>query len=97
MQMKLRVHFASGAQQDVTAQFSDFVMFERTWNKSVAKFSDDIRLTDLAWLAWKAMSRMKMTDQPFEPTWLESVQTVDVLTDEEEVTAPLDGTPPQVA
>jgi hypothetical protein len=93
MQMKFKVTYNSGDVQEVTAVFADFVMFERTWNKSVAKFGDDIRLTDLAWIAWRALTTRKLTSSPFEPDWLNSIENVDVVSDEE-VSAPLEQTQP---
>jgi hypothetical protein len=93
MQMKFKVIYTTGEPHEVTAGFADFVMFERTWNKSVAKFGDDIRLTDLAWLAWRALTSKKIISIPFEPDWLNGVENVEVVSDEE-VPAPLEQTQP---
>jgi hypothetical protein len=91
MQMNFKVTYTSGETHDVKAGFADFVMFERTWNKSVAKFGDDIRLTDLGWLAWRALTSKKMISIPFEPDWLSTVENVEVISDDElEVSAPLE-------
>jgi len=95
MQMNFKVTYNGGETQEVTAGFADFVMFERTWNKSVAKFGDDIRLTDLGWLAWRALTSKKMISIPFEPDWLGTVNNVEVVSDDEtEVPAPLEQTQP---
>jgi hypothetical protein len=95
MQMNFKVTYTSGETHDVKAGFADFVMFERTWNKSVTKFGDDIRLTDLAWLAWRALTSQKMIESPFEPTWLSKVENVEVLSEDEmEVPAPLEQSQP---
>lgn len=82
MQMNLVVTFTNGDRQKVKALLPDFVMFERTWNRSVANFEKEIRLTDIAWIAWKAQTRLGMTTAQFEPDWLNSVFSVEV--DEEE-------------
>jgi hypothetical protein len=99
MQMTMRVTFndASKTTKDCAAIFADFVAFERTWNRSVAKFTEELRLTDIAWLAWKSEIRCKNTQETFD-LWLEKVGTIDLLSDEEEdapeevqqATAPLD-------
>jgi hypothetical protein len=88
MQMNLVVTFTNGDRQKVKALLPDFVMFERTWNRSVANFEKEIRLTDIAWIAWKAQTRLGMTTAPFEPDWLNSVFSVEV--DDEEQIAPSD-------
>lgn len=93
MQMKFKVTYQTGEPQEVTANFADFVMFERTWNKSVAKFDTDIRLTDLAWIAWRALTSRKLVSVPFEPDWLNSVENVE-LVDDEVAPAPLEQTQP---
>ena len=90
MQMKFKVTYISGEPQEVTATFADFVMFERTWNKSVSKFGEDIRITDIAWIAWRALTSKKMISSPFEPDWLNNVENVEVI--DEEVPAPLEQT-----
>ena len=57
MKIALRVTYNDGTTSDVDAVFADFVSFERTWQRSVTKFEAEIRLTDLAWLAWSAEAR----------------------------------------
>lgn len=86
MQMKMRVAFSDGSTKDCTAIFADFVAFERTWTRSVAKFETDIRLTDIAWLAWKSEVRCKNTSEQFDD-WLLKVDTIDLVTDDEEAEA----------
>lgn len=93
MQMKFKVTYIGGETTEITAGFADFVMFERTWNKSIAKFGDDIRLTDLAWLSWRALTNKNVINKPFEPDWLNTVENVEVISDEAEVPAPLEQTP----
>lgn len=97
MKMQMRIIFNDATTKDCEAIFADFVSFERTWNRSVAKFETELRLTDIAWLAWKTQIRCKNTEQQFD-LWLEGVETIDVITEDvpdlpEEVqqdSAPLD-------
>ena len=76
MKIELKVLFVDGTTTDVDAMFADFVAFERQWQRSVVKFEQELRLTDLAWLAWKSETRMRHTQLPFE-TWIETVESVE--------------------
>ena len=78
MKLGLRVTFSEGEQKNITARFSDFVAFERTWNRSVARFENELRLTDLAWLAWHAETRLNQTKLKFDPDWIAGVEEVEV-------------------
>jgi hypothetical protein len=81
MKLAMTVKPIDGEQYDVTARFGDFVAFERTWNRSVAKFESEMRLTDIAWLAWQVSKRTGRTQAAFDPDWIQSVDEV-VLKDE---------------
>ena len=81
MKMEMRIVFNDGTTKDCTAIFADFVAFERTWNRSVTKFETELRLTDIAWLAWKTQIRVKNIQEQFD-IWLESVETIDVIAEE---------------
>lgn len=83
MKIALRVVYTDGTTSDVDAVFADFVGFERTWQRSVTKFESEIRLTDLAWLAWSSETRNKKTALKFDPDWIATVETVEMRTDEE--------------
>ena len=78
MKIALRVHYTDGEKRDVEAKFADFVSFERTWQRSVARFETEIRLTDLAWLAWSAETRAKATTAKFDPDWIQTVEQVEI-------------------
>ncbi|NBR87860.1 MAG: hypothetical protein EBS84_20935 [Proteobacteria bacterium] len=78
MKLPLTIIYTNGEKREVVAAFADFVQFERTWSRSVARFEHDFRLTDLAWLAWSAETRAKRTDKKFDPDWLETVETVEL-------------------
>lgn len=81
MKLQMRIIFNDATTKECEAIFADFVAFERTWNRSVTKFETELRLTDIAWLAWKTQIRMKNTQEQFD-IWLEKVETVDVITED---------------
>lgn len=94
MEMKMTVTMRDNSKIECTAQFADFVMFERTWNKSVATFQQELRLTDLAWLAWRSQIRLKKISIQFDE-WLENVSEIDLddadtVAEVEQSSAPLD-------
>lgn len=93
MKIAMVVVLNDGARKDVEAVFSDFVAFERTWNRSVTKFEEELRLTDLAWLAWHSEKRRKETTLGFDPDWINLVSEIE-LKDDDEVSVPLEKTLP---
>ena len=80
MKINLEVTSLDSVTTKVTAQFADFIAFENEKNRSVANFQTELRLTDLAWLAWHAEKRTKKTAMKFEE-WIETVEGVEVGTD----------------
>lgn len=91
MKLGLKITFSEGEPRKVTARFSDFVAFERTWNRSVARFENELRLTDLAWLAWHAETRLNNTKLKFDPDWIALVEEVEVADADRDI--PLETTP----
>ena len=77
MRLNLRVSYADESVAEVVASAPDLVAFEQRWDRSVARFGDDFRLTDMCWLAWHALKRKGETALEFEP-WLESIDSVTV-------------------
>ncbi len=77
MRIGLNVKYLDGTAKTVAAQFVDFIAFEREQGRSIAKFETELRLTDLAWLAWHAEKRTKATGHGFD-AWLETVDAVEV-------------------
>lgn len=75
MKLNLRVTYNDGAAADVTASAADLVAFEQKWDRSVIKLGDDIRITDLCWLAWHSTKRTKPDTADFE-SWLETIDMV---------------------
>ena len=66
MKINLEVTTLDAVTTKVSAQFADFIAFENEKNRSVANFQTELRLTDLAWLAWHATKRTKNTAMKFE-------------------------------
>lgn len=93
MKMPLKVTFTDGTDKQIVAKFADFVSFERVWQRSVAKFENELRLTDLAWLAWSALTRAGETAKKFDPDWLETVDVIEPIADEAGTPVPLEKTP----
>lgn len=93
MKIGMVVVFEDGNKTDVEAVFADFVAFERTWNRSVTKFEQELRLTDLAWLAWHSEKRRKKTALTFDPDWISTVSEIE-LKEDEEVPVPLEKAQP---
>lgn len=87
MQLHLVVKPIEGEPIEVTARFADFVSFERTWQRSVARLEHEMRLTDLAWLAWHALKRTNRVHSQFDPDWVNTIEEVTVK--EERDTSPL--------
>ena len=85
MKIAMTVKFDDGTDKKVEAVFADFVAFERTWNRSVTRFEQELRLTDLAWLAWHSEKRRKETTLNFDPEWIATVSEIELAEDEEEV------------
>lgn len=85
MKIGMTVKFNDGKEKNVEAVFADFVAFERTWNRSVTRFEQELRLTDLAWLAWHSEKRMKQTTDQFDPDWIATVSEIELTEDEDEV------------
>ena len=77
MKINLEVTTLENVTTKVTAQFADLIAFEREQNRSVANFQTELKLTDLAWLAWHAEKRTKKTALNFDQ-WTETVDSVEV-------------------
>ena len=78
MKIALKVEYLDGTVEPVEAVFADFVGFERTWQRSVVRLETEMRLTDLAWLAWHSEKRMKRTTLQFVPDWINTVAEIEI-------------------
>jgi hypothetical protein len=75
MRINLRVEFTDGNNKDVTCSAKDLVAFEEKYSRSVARFEQEMRLTDLLWLAWHSENRTKATGKDFD-SWLDDVESI---------------------
>lgn len=95
MKLELIVEFKDGTKKEVTAVFADFVGFEQTFNRSVTAFEREMRLTDLAWLAWSSEKRNQATPLPFQPDWVDKVAEISLNLDkDDDGDSPLETTAP---
>lgn len=71
MKMHLRVTNGDGSTADVMVSAVDLVAFESKFDKSVTRFQEDFRMTDIYWLAWHTLQRKNKSIGEFEQ-WLET-------------------------
>jgi hypothetical protein len=76
MKMNLKVTYADESATDVVVSVADFVAFEEKFDRSVAKFEQEFKLTDMCWLAWHRLHKKDKSTGDF-PEWLENVESVD--------------------
>ncbi len=77
--MKITIAVSSSAtdeKRNVVAEFADFIAWETAFDKSLGKFEIDMKLRDLAWLAWHSEHRKKDTSLSFED-WLGEVGSIE--------------------
>lgn len=75
MKINLRVTYEGKEPKEVICNAKDLVQFEEKFNRSVAKFEEEFKLTDLLWLAWTSESRKGDTKKDFN-SWLDDVEAV---------------------
>jgi len=75
MRISLRVEFVDGIEKDVVCSAKDLVAFEEKFSRSVARFEQEMRLTDLLFLAWHSENRTKATTKDFD-SWLDDVESI---------------------
>lgn len=90
MKMELHVTFTDGSGADATVSAPDLVAFEREFDRSVARFQDEVKFTDICWLAWHRLKRDGRAGD-FD-AWIETVDGVEVANTSDPV--PLDKTAP---
>lgn len=96
MQMSFTIKLKDHEETTCIAEFQDLVAFEREFSKSIARFQDDLFLTDFAWLAWHAQERRNETTLTFDD-WVALVEKIEGREDEIvplEETTPLTGSLP---
>jgi hypothetical protein len=75
MRISLRVELTDGTEKDVMCSAKDLVAFEEKFSRSVARFEQEMRLTDLLFLAWHSENRTKATTKDFD-SWLDDVESI---------------------
>lgn len=75
MKMHMDVVYTGGSAIGVDTSMADLVAFEREFDRSVASFSADFRLTDVCWLSWHALKRLGSTVLDFDH-WVDTVDAV---------------------
>lgn len=66
------------------AAFPDFIQFEKQFNRSVAQFERELKLTDLAYLAWASMRRTGKTALGFDE-FVASIEDISIADDDPKV------------
>jgi len=92
MKFALLVHGTDGKPRKSIAEFADFVKFEEVHNISMAKIEDDLKVRDLAWLAWHSEKRRQQTALTFDQ-WIETVESISMDSGEDRI-VPLESTQP---
>ena len=84
MKMNLRVITNDDKNEDVVASAADLVAFEAEFSRSVAKFQDEFRYTDICWLAWHSLNRRKKTTKDFTD-WINTIESVELGSETNEI------------
>jgi hypothetical protein len=90
--MKIALEVTSAldsSKRTVKATFPDFIAFEKTFSKSVAKFEAELTLTDLAYIAWHSEHRQKKTGLDFD-SWINDVESLELGNQADAVIVPLE-------
>jgi hypothetical protein len=92
MKLGLSVHGTDGKKRLAVVAFPDFVKYEEIHNVSMAKVEAEMKVRDLAWLAWHSEKRNKVTALDFD-AWLETVEQITGSEGEDRI-VPLESTQP---
>jgi len=76
MKMQLKVTYNDGSAADATVSAADLVAFEETFDRSVAKFADEMKFKDICWLGWRALNKRGGVTDEFAD-WLEKIDSVE--------------------
>lgn len=76
MKMILRVELVDGSAEDIVCSAKDFVAFEDKYQRSIARFEQEMKLTDLLFIAWHSMNRQKKTTKDFD-SWLDDIESIE--------------------
>ena len=92
MLITLNIKYTSGLEEKCVAALPDFIAFEQEFDRSIAKFEQEMRLTDFAWLGWHTQVRAKKTVAPFDE-WINDIESLWPVADGDEI-VPLESPPP---
>ena len=92
MKLGLNVHGTDGKKRLAVVAFPDFVKYEEAHNVSMARVEAEMKVRDLAWLAWHSEKRNKVTALDFD-AWLETVEQITGSEGEDRI-VPLESTQP---
>jgi len=92
MKLGLTVHGTDGKKRLAIVAFADFVKYEEIHSVSMAKVEAEMKMRDLAWLAWHSEKRNKVTALDFD-AWIETVEEITAAEGEERI-VPLGSTQP---
>ena len=92
MKLALYIHAHDGGERECLAEFVDFVKYEEQHNVSMSKVEQDIKIRDLAWLAWHSEKRRGKPTLDFDK-WLETIANIGVDSEAGRI-VPLEKTPP---
>lgn len=84
MKIGLTVHGTDGKQRLAVVTFPDFIKYEEAHDISMAKVEAQMRVRDLAWLAWHCEKRNKVTALEFD-AWIETVELITAAEGEDRV------------
>ena len=92
MKLAMEITLDSGVKEKVTAHFADFIAFEGEKNRAITNLQSEVKLSDLAWLAWHSLKRRNQVKTTFME-WVETVESLEVAT-EDSVIVPLENPQP---
>ena len=93
MKLGLTVHGTDGTKRVAVVAFPDLVKYEEAHDVSMSKVEDDMKVRDLAWLAWHCEKRNKLHQLDFD-SWLEGVENISLGDPEDNVILPLESSQP---
>jgi hypothetical protein len=65
MKLAMEITLNSGVKEKVTAHFADFIAFEGEKNRAITNLQSEVKLSDLAWLAWHSLKRRNQVKTTF--------------------------------
>jgi hypothetical protein len=92
MKLAMEITLDTGVKEKVTAHFADFIAFEGEKNRAITNLQSEVKLSDLAWLAWHSLKRRNQVKSTFVE-WVETVESLEVAT-EDSVIVPLENPQP---